>query len=209
MLDVHPPHEAAHTWKDFFIHVGTICIGLLIAIGLEQSVEFIHHRHEAAEARHNIQHERAENIVILQRNLQRLGADQKQLATNLDLLNAGETDAEILPNLQYSWYAAKPRNSAWNNAKIDGSLALIPSHEITNEAYFYASNDEIGPIVFNYFTDIDVAAAIVDQARRSGKLPAAERQQLGSLTTSAMGLERVISRIYSFQLNALQPDQPR
>jgi hypothetical protein len=33
MLDVHPPHEAAHTWKDFFIHVGTICVGLLIAIG--------------------------------------------------------------------------------------------------------------------------------------------------------------------------------
>jgi len=23
MLDVHPPHEAAHTWKDFFIHIAT------------------------------------------------------------------------------------------------------------------------------------------------------------------------------------------
>jgi hypothetical protein len=21
MLDVHPPHEAAHTWKDFFIPI--------------------------------------------------------------------------------------------------------------------------------------------------------------------------------------------
>ena len=31
MSDVHPPHEASHTWKDFFIHIATITIGLLIA----------------------------------------------------------------------------------------------------------------------------------------------------------------------------------
>ena len=46
MLDVHPPHEAAHTWKDFFIHIATICVGLLIAIGLEQTVEALHRAHE-------------------------------------------------------------------------------------------------------------------------------------------------------------------
>jgi|GEM_PF-3654432 len=28
MLDVHPPHEAAHTWRDFFIHIVTIVLGL-------------------------------------------------------------------------------------------------------------------------------------------------------------------------------------
>src|ERR1035441_1129472 len=48
VLDVHMPH-ATHTWKDFFIHLGTITAGLLIAIGLEQGVEklhHVHHRHE-------------------------------------------------------------------------------------------------------------------------------------------------------------------
>ena len=39
MLDVHPPHEAAHTWKDFFIHIATIVVGLLIAVSFEQTVE--------------------------------------------------------------------------------------------------------------------------------------------------------------------------
>jgi hypothetical protein len=38
MLDVHSPRGAANTWKEFLIHLGTISIGLLIAIGLEQSV---------------------------------------------------------------------------------------------------------------------------------------------------------------------------
>ena len=39
MLDVHPPHHATHGWRDFFIHIATICVGLLIAVGLEQTVE--------------------------------------------------------------------------------------------------------------------------------------------------------------------------
>ncbi len=39
MLDVHPPEHTPHTWRDFFLHIATIVIGLLIAIGLEQSVE--------------------------------------------------------------------------------------------------------------------------------------------------------------------------
>ncbi len=51
MLDVHAPHEAVHTWKGFFIHIANIFIGLLIAIALEQTVEFFHHHHEVAETR--------------------------------------------------------------------------------------------------------------------------------------------------------------
>jgi hypothetical protein len=65
MLDVHPPHEAAHTWKDFFIHVATICVGLLIAIGLEQTVEFFHHRPQAQHARELLAEEMKENRQTL------------------------------------------------------------------------------------------------------------------------------------------------
>ena len=35
MLDIHPPHHAANTWRDFFIHIITIVIGLLIALSLD------------------------------------------------------------------------------------------------------------------------------------------------------------------------------
>lgn len=47
MLDVHPPHEPIYTWKGFAVHIATIVIGLLIAVGLEQSVEYVHRRHQA------------------------------------------------------------------------------------------------------------------------------------------------------------------
>jgi hypothetical protein len=46
LLDVHPPAHTPNTWRDFFIHIATIVIGLLIAVGLEQTVEYFHHRHQ-------------------------------------------------------------------------------------------------------------------------------------------------------------------
>jgi hypothetical protein len=38
MLDVHAPHQSVHTWKDFFIHIATIVVGLLIATSLASRV---------------------------------------------------------------------------------------------------------------------------------------------------------------------------
>ena len=51
MLDVHAPHQSVHTWKDFFIHIATISVGLIIAISLEQTVEFFHHQHQLASSK--------------------------------------------------------------------------------------------------------------------------------------------------------------
>src|SRR5277367_1815702 len=61
MLDVHPAHHAASTWKEFFVHIATIVLGLLIAVGLEQGVEWIHHRREVGETRELLKAEREEN----------------------------------------------------------------------------------------------------------------------------------------------------
>ena len=62
MLDVHPAPHAASTWRDFFIHIATIVLGLLIAVGLEQTVEYINHRREIAETREALRVEREDNI---------------------------------------------------------------------------------------------------------------------------------------------------
>jgi hypothetical protein len=46
MLDIHPAHHAATTWREFLIHIATIVLGLLIAVGLEQAVEALHRHHQ-------------------------------------------------------------------------------------------------------------------------------------------------------------------
>ena len=64
-----PPHHAATTWRDCFTHIITIVIGLLIAIGLEQTVEFFHHRHLVAETRKALDEEKQENIRSFHENV--------------------------------------------------------------------------------------------------------------------------------------------
>ncbi|MGA6982902.1 MAG: hypothetical protein WCC95_04255 [Candidatus Sulfotelmatobacter sp.] len=86
MLDVHPPHEATHTWQDFFIHIATIIIGLLIAIGLEQTVELLHHRHEREDARERLIEEIKDNAEVTRDNVYALHAHEKHLAEGLQVL---------------------------------------------------------------------------------------------------------------------------
>jgi hypothetical protein len=74
-LDVHPPHQSIHTWRDFFVHLVTITIGLFTALSLEAAVEALHHRHLVEEARASIRREIEENrklaaadLINVQRN---------------------------------------------------------------------------------------------------------------------------------------------
>ena len=46
MIDVHPAPHAAHSWREFLTHIATIVLGIIIAIGLEQIVELVHHHGE-------------------------------------------------------------------------------------------------------------------------------------------------------------------
>lgn len=61
MLDVHPAPHAASSSKEFFIHIATIVLGLLIAVALEQTVVYFHHRREVAEVREELRGEREAN----------------------------------------------------------------------------------------------------------------------------------------------------
>ena len=69
MLDVHAPHQTVHTWKDFRIHIAAITIGLLMALGLESTVEWLHHRHQAQQALELLRQELDQNRKVLKADM--------------------------------------------------------------------------------------------------------------------------------------------
>jgi len=79
MLDVHAPHERIQSWKNFFIHIVAIVVGLLITVALEQTVEFFHHRHQREELTAALQRDATANL-----NVSTLSAAQR--ATALECL---------------------------------------------------------------------------------------------------------------------------
>ena len=204
MLDIHSARHAANSWKEFFIHIATIVIGLLIAVGLEQTVEYFHHRHLASEARASIQREIIQNVSILKHNGDSLLAGQQVLERDLELLDSSTPDGQTLQALRYSWYLSRIADGAWSASKTDGSIALIPPKEIGAANYFYSSNNELIPLAFAYFTSIETASVILDHCWAVGKLTPEEREQLRTLTASALGQAKVLSVIVPYQLRAIK-----
>jgi hypothetical protein len=54
--------DATRPRKDFFIHVGTICVGLLIAVSLEQTIEYLHHKHQLHHFEEALHKESGQNL---------------------------------------------------------------------------------------------------------------------------------------------------
>ena len=142
MLDVHPPHHAATTWRDFFIHIATIVVGLLIAIGLEQTVEWVHHRHQISETREALRHEResnaetfGQNTAFLRHNINALRNDMTVL---LYLKAHPGTPAAQLPGVLF-WpnLNASLSDIAWRSAQAGSITALLPPQEVYENAQLY------------------------------------------------------------------------
>ena len=137
MLDVHPAHHAASTWRDFFVHIATIVLGLFIAIGLEQTVEAIHHHHQRSQLQENLRDE-------LQSNLQKDSADfQKfteirayivQLKSAVSARRTRRPLSTLAPpaasDSRRQQIPIAPSIAIWDAAKLDATVSLLPSTQI-------------------------------------------------------------------------------
>jgi hypothetical protein len=136
MLDVHPAHHAATTWRDFFIHIATIVIGLLIAIGLEQTVEYFHHRHQAHQVEAALHQESLENDEVVKNNVAALDEwieNNKLNMTNLEaaLAKDGRTAFVYIPARPgVGWLPLS--NAAWLSARDGVTLPLLPHNLVDN-----------------------------------------------------------------------------
>ncbi len=131
MLDVHPPNEAVHSWRDFFIHLITITIGLVIALSLEGCVEWRHHRNLVHEAQASLQVEIKANARELQKVLNDVREDQKILAQDVVMLRKIIANPKVpnqdTPNIQF--HLPSFDDVSWETAKSTGALSYMPYEE--------------------------------------------------------------------------------
>jgi hypothetical protein len=152
MLDVHPPEHPAHTWRDFFIHIATIVVGLIIAVGLEQAVEYLHHRHQIKETREELHVEREKNIEIFSQMVSALHLEVAKERNNLIVLSylkqhPGITE-DKLPGVLW-WGGLSPHfiGTKWQDAKHTGITDLMPQEEVRQDADRYDRQDEANSVI--------------------------------------------------------------
>ena len=141
-MDVHPPHHAITTWRDFFIHIATIVVGLLIAIGLEQTVEWLHHVHQIREIRHNLHDELTANVASFHRNMHFVRHDRAMLENDLRvfqyLQQHPKASPEDLPGVVvWSGAISLTTRSAWDSIQQTEALTLMPEPEVETSRRIY------------------------------------------------------------------------
>jgi len=134
MIDIHPPQHGSITRRDFFIHLFIVVLGILIAIGLEQGAEIVHHHQQ----RHQLE---ADLYAEAQRNVDTIQANEKNFAVYMawyrDVLKAGREAKPaggfvtfLIPPRVGTKIAQRPMDNVWPAATASGAVAVLPREEI-------------------------------------------------------------------------------
>jgi hypothetical protein len=176
MLDVHPAHHAANSWRDFFVHIATIVLGLLIAVGLEQTVEYFHHRHQASDARELLRIERNKNRTSLAIDIYTTERHQRDLRRDLAILHSLRAHTPvpdqpfILRRFSYGFFS-----EAWKNIHESGTVNYLSTEDLQALDYLYELQHE--------FTD-----GVRDSGKTLAHAASVLPDQLGGVRTSSQSV---------------------
>jgi len=145
MLDVHPPHHSPNTWRDFFLHIATICVGLLIAIGLEQSIEALHHHHQRHQLNEDLITEAQSNQQVIARDLRMHDLEpwfvETEAAIAAAVPHGGRLKLTLPPppciagsvgTAAVRYFA--PSEAVWTAARESGLITLLPAEQARMQA---------------------------------------------------------------------------
>jgi hypothetical protein len=146
MLDVHPPHRPIEGVGEFFLHLFTISVGLLIAVGIEAAVERHQHRELAAEARDTMTAEIRKNSRDVADALKDIDREQQKLKHNLAevrnvQLNPKASSSQS-PSLDISFNTTGLEDTGWRTAQATGALAFMPYAESERYTSIYRVEEE-------------------------------------------------------------------
>jgi hypothetical protein len=162
MLDVHAPHERMEGYKDFFLHLFTITVGLLIALSLEGCVEWQHHRHLVRDADAGLHREIGENIKVVAPLRQQIKEEQKLLAKDLDVLAVLRADPTVKhQNMGFSFRLSGFDEVGWKTAQKTGAMEYMPYDDARTYDDIYETQDEVYSVQQEVVGDVMHAAALV------------------------------------------------
>ncbi len=135
MHEVHPPHQPVHTLKDFLIHIAAIALGLLMALGLEQMVEFVHHRHQSEIIESQMLTVFQSNLATDAATLGKLGEmrsylTELQAAISARLQGRAPVSSTPLDYQRLRAFLIFPGLAPYDAAKANGTVAWLPVNRI-------------------------------------------------------------------------------
>jgi hypothetical protein len=143
LLDVHAPHESLHSWRDFFLHLTTITIGLLIALSLEGLVEWQHHRHLVHDAEASLHDEINNNATNITGALSVLHKREDALKHDVSVLKYVAANGQYPKDKDMSvdFSIVGFDSVAWKTAQSTGAFSYMPYDLAQDYSRIYMQQD--------------------------------------------------------------------
>ncbi len=126
-----PPEHGIHGARDFFLHLFTITIGLLIALGLEAGVEAVHHRHQREQAETLIRQEIQDNLTTLHEGAPVVTKELTQMMTVLQTLEArAQSQPGTLKESDFLFREGNIQDAAWRTANATDAVSFMDYEEV-------------------------------------------------------------------------------
>ena len=201
MLDVHPPHHAIDTWRDFFIHIATIVVGLLIAVGLGNLVERIHDHYELDETRAALVQEQKANETAWAQDEHDWRITFVELKNNLQVLgylrqHPGTPQTALPGDLRWIQSPFEWNHAVWDAAQQKGIVQRMPLDEANGYEEYYSVLRLMDGQSLQTWNAINEAHGFDLLDPDPTHLPAAQLDQVIQLTLAA--LEKHVLLGYTF-----------
>jgi len=146
-MEIHRP-KPVHHWRELLKEVGIIVLGVLIALGAEQTVEWLHWRYEASQAEARLRQDAASILFGMVERLEIQKCQDGRLTLIRDrLLASGATWTAMAPFYTSgppagSTYAHPMRRwptTAWTNAVASTAATHLPDETLSHYAEIFAA----------------------------------------------------------------------
>jgi hypothetical protein len=136
-MDVHKP-KPIHNWREFLKEVGTIVLGVCIALAAEQAVEWWSWRGKVAQARGVIASEMALNLVGAITRLRAEGCMERRLDALTDIVDAASRSGQLPPVGEIGQPPPRLwRSGAWESVVAAETAAHFPRQQLADLGSLY------------------------------------------------------------------------
>lgn len=137
-MEIHPPEKPIHSVKDFLLQLMTITIGILIALSLEGTLEWSHHRTLVSEAKENLRQEILDNKREIDKVLAGIpGLRKNEEAAIQFIADLQAHRAKGRHELNYSYYFSVLSGTSWGTAQAAGAVAQMEYRDVQKYASIY------------------------------------------------------------------------
>jgi hypothetical protein len=177
--------------KDFFLHLLTVILGILIALSLEGLLEWHHHRSLAEEARANLTAEIQENRRHLTAGLTAAPDAEQRLKATIAAMEAYRKNRgdDRASRLDWSFGLLPLPATAWSTATSTGALSYMNYSEVQGYTRVYVIQEEFLTLQQNTlgkWLDMQKWSARRDAKGGYSSLSDAELSQLESDASAAL-----------------------